>query len=377
MNYRVVVLSGLLCWSGIPLFSFYVDKIDRTPCRKKDTYQAPFDMYKYFSLSRPIFKRESVVTDPIALQQAVRDARDFLQRYNRTHKPVVAPQPFSTQILSYHKVAETLDFIDQVIEEDKEKGEFRILDPHFLTQNLGFISWRPDPQEAQRFGHHGVTNKKIRLTSYVIYRAAGSYEKTPQHSYALYRLLNEKKTISLSKQELLGGALEGNQDIVAKIQPLAWVSRETLEEAMLQGTVLLSMPDGKERAFTVNISNGHKFERGVRNLADQKIYWFFLERKNEAAVKTLLDRAMRRKNVIFAGDLYSLGLGKLIVMQYYNRKTRRRELRLGVLGDTGSAFDNNLYHLDLFGGIIANRQQLKQHLANFPPAVKAFVVYKK
>ena len=81
--------------------------------------------------------------------------------------------------------------------------------------------------------------------------------------------------------------------------------------------------------------------------------------------------------MIFAGDLYSLGFGKVVGVQYYNAKTEQHELRLGVLGDTGSAFERNLYHLDLFGGIMANKRELKSYLSNFPPTVKAFVVYRK
>ncbi len=377
MNCLVFVLNLALLLYGGSLRAFYLDKMSSMPCQQKEHFPRDFDMRKHFSLVRPTFGRENISTDPLALQQVVRDAQIFFKRYGKTHKAVMAPQPFSTQILSYKKTVDTLAFIDQVIEEDKESGVFRIHDPAFLEQNFGFIAWRPDREAAHKFGHMAVNDRKIRLTSYVIYRATGSYEKTSEHSCALYQLVNSKKRISLTKQEILQGALEEDPQLMANVKPLAWVSPATLEEAMLQGTVLLSMTDGQERAFTVNLSNGHKFDSQLRNLSKQKIYWFFLERKNKNDVRALIDRSSRRKGVVFAGDLYALGLGKIVAIQYFNKKTRRRELRLGVLGDTGSAFDKNLYHLDLFGGIISDKHELRSYLSNFPPAVKAFIVYKK
>ena len=372
--FKKKVLLGVVFLGGT-LSPFYMDKNDSMPCRKGMNLPVTYDMRNHFMIAKPDFKRECIITDPLALQQAVRDAQKFFDRYWKTHKPVIAPQPFSTQVLSANKVRDTLKFIDETIEEDKASGIFRIHDPVFLKQNLGFIAWKPDTAAAAKAGYHEVNGKKIRLTSYVIYRASGNYEKTPDFPCALHRLVNEKKRITLTKQEILAGGLRDGYE--EKAEPLVWVARETLEEAMLQGTVLLAMPDGKERAFNVNISNGHRFDRKLRSLAQQKIYWFFLERKNEKSIKQLLDRSHRRTGVVFAGDLYSLGFGKVVGVQYYNAKTEQHELRLGVLGDTGSAFERNLYHLDLFGGIMANKRELKSYLSNFPPTVKAFVVYRK
>lgn len=377
MNYWMLVLNVIFLAYGASLSAFYLDRKNSMACPKKEYFSADFDMSRHFSLVQPNFERECVSADPISLQHAVRDALLFFKRYNKTHARVMAPQPFSTQILSYKKSIETLAFIDQTIEEDKATGVFRIQDPAFLAQNLGFVAWKPYYEQTHKREHKATSDKKIRLTSYVIYRAPGSYEKTAEHSCALYQLVNSKKHLSLTKQDVLAGALEENPQYAACVKPLAWVSPATLEEAMLQGTVLLVMPDKQERAFTVNLSNGHKFNAKLRGLSKQKIYWFFLERNNKDDVKTLIDRSNRRKGIVFAGDLHALGLGKIIAIQYFNKKNKRRELRLGVLGDTGSAFDRNLYHLDLFGGIISSKNELKSYLSNFPPAVKAFIVYRK
>ncbi|MBM3886744.1 hypothetical protein FJ364_02330 [Candidatus Dependentiae bacterium] len=221
------------------------------------------------------------------------------------------------------------------------------------------------------------SKNKIRLTGYVVYKALGNYEKTDEFPCALYQLKKEKQKITLTKQEVLAGELE-NEQYASYVKPLVWVSRATLEKSMMQGTVLLTMPDKKVRAFNVNISNGFKFEPGKRSLSQQKIYWFFLER-NPHSVKKLQQQCVSRKNVILAGDLFSLGLGKIVALQYRNRKTKRNELRLGLIGDRGSAFERNLHHLDIFGGTISaeNNKELKSFLGNFPPLVKAFLVYVK
>lgn len=349
---------------------FYLDKTDKTPCRLKETITLDHNLNTKFSLTKPSLQNYTVSTDPLALQQAVRDAKGFLNRYWETHKAVISPQPFSTQILSAKKVRDTLDFIDEVIEEDKKTGNFRILDPSFLEQNFGLISWQADCDTEHK---QHKQNKKIKLTSYVIYKAKASYERSPEFPCALYRLKSEKNPIRLKKQNLLDGSLENNPELAAQVQALAWVSRDTLEEAMLQGTVILHMPDGKEKAFTANISNGYKFSKALGRPINQEIYWFFLERKNEKFIQD----AHRRKNVIFAGNLPFLGLGKIIALQYTNPKKKKKEILLGILGDHGSAFEKNRYQLDLFGGIINNKTELKKHLSNFPPTVETFIVYRK
>jgi hypothetical protein len=377
MNRLMGLLVGVFVFYVGRLEAFYIDKVDKTPCRKDIKLPTDSEINKCFSLAKPSFKNEEVVTDPLALQHAVRDAQAFFKRYWKTHQPVIAPQPFSTNVLSAKKVINTLAFIDRIIEEDKASGIFRIHDTDFLEQNFGFISWKPDHEQVVHDGRRRVSQSRIRLTSYVVYKGVGSYKKTTEFPCALYQLLKEKQKITLTKQEIFAGALN-TAEYAKRARPLVWVSRETLEKAMMQGTVLLTMPDNKVRAFNVNISNGLAFDHGLRNLAKQKIYWFFLER-NPEAVRRLEERCVYRKNVIFAGDLFSLGLGKIVALQYRNRKTKKLELRLGLIGDRGSAFERNLHHLDIFGGTIAaeNRAELQAHLANFPPLVRSFIVYAK
>jgi hypothetical protein len=57
--------------------------------------------------------------------------------------------------------------------------------------------------------------------------------------------------------------------------------------------------------------------------------------------------------------------------------TKKRELNLGVLADTGGAFVNNIYQLDLFLGMFNNKKALKNQQRNFPNTTQALILYKR
>ena len=81
--------------------------------------------------------------------------------------------------------------------------------------------------------------------------------------------------------------------------------------------------------------------------------------------------------VVLAGDVYNIGIGKLILLQYQNLKTRKQELRLGILADTGAAFKNNLYQLDSFVGMVSSDEQLHHQTNHMLDTVNAYILYKK
>lgn len=371
-----IILTMTGCLFPVFLQCFYIDMRSSRPCPRKK-YTSTLDVEKRFLLMKPNFRAPNIVTDPLALQAAIRDIKAFISHHKKTHSPVINPYPFSTKVLSLNAVLETLNFIDKTIEEDKKTGVFRIQDTSFLLDNFGFIQWNSDHAAARLAGHgDSVPANKIRLTSYVMYKSRGSYNKTASYAYPLYKISNTRNRIRLTKQEILAGGLAGKK-YDKLVSPIVWVSKSVLEQAMLQGTIFLTMPDNKKRAFTVTVSNGYRFNHREKNLSKQKIYWFFSERNGAENVDDILERAEARKGVIFAGDLYALGIGKLIALSYYSRPNKRKELLLGVIGDTGSAFDNNLYQLDLFGGVVTTQKELFSYLRNFPPAVRAFILYRK
>ena len=52
------------------------------------------------------------------------------------------------------------------------------------------------------------------------------------------------------------------------------------------------------------------------------------------------------------------------------------EIRLGILADTGSAFVNNLYQLDLYCGIFRNRREFDNWRKTLPNVVDAYILVK-
>ncbi len=361
-----LVLTCFVC----SMQAFHVDKTDKTACNKDLCVERSFNCRKYFIPVPSPLGQEVLITDPLLLQQVARDALGYLERYWDTHKPIVAAMPFSMQILSAERARKTLQFIVEVIEEDKKKGgPFRISDPLFIAENFGFIEWRPSGRQVGE-------NQKVRLTVYVTYRVNGSYQKTSKHSFPLYRLVSKKDTVSCTKQEIFEGVLE-TEEFAGKVKPLVWISKDSVEQAMLQGTIFVRMPDGKLRAFNVDQNNGHVYDTSLRGIKRQKNYWFFREIRPDR-VQELERRCQARKGVVLAANLYLFGLGKVMALCYKNPKTGKTEMRLAVLADTGSAFINTKTgHVDLFGGIVSNKKDLQEYLNVFPPQVDAYIMYYK
>jgi hypothetical protein len=50
---------------------------------------------------------------------------------------------------------------------------------------------------------------------------------------------------------------------------------------------------------------------------------------------------------------------------------------LGVLGDLGGAFANNLYQLDLFAGVFRTKDAFKSWIKGISDAVQAYVMVKR
>jgi hypothetical protein len=347
------------------IFCFYVPPI-RSPSFSKNS---SINLHDYFSLDNPPSHKHVIITNPIALQHVANEALNQLQKNDK----IVSSQIFSKEILSTNKVRETLKFIVSSIEQDSKTGKFRTLDSNFIKQNFGFIKWKGDSYNAKKNGISTVKNGKIRLTNYVAYFVDGQYKKTKKYNHALYELKNSKQKVCYTKQQIMDGILE--HDINSNlVRPLVWLTREGVEDAILQGTIFVKMPDNKTRAFNTNRSNGFKHNKKIRDKNKQKTYWFV---KEIVQASKLWNECNIRKNIVFAGDMNNIGFGKIIALYYKNRLSGKEEMRIGILADTGSAFFSNLYQLDLFSGILYKKSDLKANLLQFPDSANAYVLYKK
>ena len=328
-------------------------------------------MCPYFSLAQgPQLKPGCIATKPLALRDAAQDTLNYIKKHEKNRKDILRPTSFSRDMMSLTKTKQTLRFIIDAISEDQKNGrEQRISDPHFVKKHFGFIKWSGDKKGALRRGIT-LSNDRIRLTKYTVYHYRGSYKKQGKYTCALYRIPDSLDVPTYTKHQVIRGALNAHK----RIRPLVWLTREGLEEALMQGTIFVHMTDGKLRAFNVHRNNGIDFDKSIKDSLQQKRYWYF---KEYQGVDSTFRRYNKRREVVFAGDIRNIGVGKIIAINYLNKKSGKKELRLGVLADEGSAFDDNLYQLDFFVGVCKNKKALQLRIGKYPELVQAYVIYKK
>lgn len=329
---------------------------------------------------------ETIKTDPQSIAKAARYALQYFTSRSARYRMQTRSPLLDKHKISNLQARRTLEFIVKTVEEDEQakRPTYRILDPAFIAKHFSFIKWNSDQLSAKKnrvrlpswFNQGKLAPDKIKLTSYAIFKRYANYKKTKERPHALYQIISKPFEAVLrrkhTKAQVLRGALE-KKAFKKHIKPLAWVSRQTLEEAMMQGSIMLLMPDGKKRIFNTYKSNGFPFDKKLKTTWKQKKYWFFKEIQEKPSQKYIYS-PLTLGGAIFAGDINSLGLGKLIGLRYKNLQTKKFELRLGVLADRGSAFSNNLYQLDFFSGTFNNRREFRNFIKQFPPAVDAYVL---
>ncbi|KKP36108.1 MAG: hypothetical protein UR26_C0001G0152 [candidate division TM6 bacterium GW2011_GWF2_32_72] len=275
---------------------------------------------------------------------------------------------------------QTLQFIISTIELGQKRGFHVINDPDFLKQHFDFIKWG-HPCSVGWGSTKTILDKSIKLTQYAIFKVKGSSVKTEKFHFPLYLVPSDEYGMSKEQAEeqkdkllrfkytraqILKGALWNN----GLTKPLVWLDKNGFHEALMQGSIFVIMPDGKERKFQVARDNGFS--------DPSKRYLFFSEVMGEKSKKVFSKPDIElRGQSCFAGDVNVLGFGKLICIKFKNKKTGIEELKLGVLADTGGAFIDNPFQLDFFMGIFDNRMQFKDAISLFPDNVEAFILIKK
>lgn len=319
---------------------------------------------------------EEVSTDVSALQQIAHNTLSFIKKYE--HKDWFVPVKtglLEQKDITFEDVKKTLSYIIEVIDHDKGKSKQRMLDSNFLSTHFTFIRWLPDLDTAHKRDVYPKAGK-LRITKYLIYHVQGSYVKTNNFPYALYALQEKDQNLlkKYTKQDVLAGVFDAEK----KAHPLVWLSRDDLEEALMQGTIYVTMPDNKIRIFNVAYNNGIAYDQKLKNKKEQKRYWSFREiNENLGFGPDASHKVTIVPEVTFAGDVHLLGFGKIIALQYYDSYKNKNMVRLGVLADTGGAFEDNLYQLDFFAGIFLSKEIFNQETKSVPTLAQAYIVVKK
>ncbi len=329
------------------------------------------------------FGTNKIETDPAKLAAVARETLSFIRRH-RDDRAVQAGL-FADFKVSLADVERTLDKIVKTVDEDtKAKRPQRILNSAFLEKEFRLLSWKADSAGAQQHKVKLQDNKRLRITKYLVYEAKGHNNQTADACCALYALPPDEANLSpeqaeakkaelvryrYNKQQIVAGALKDKG-----VKPLVWLTRQGLEDALLQGSILVTMPDGRKRMFNVHRNNGIAYDRTIKEPRLQRRYWYFKE------VAGILgygqdDKIIVQPGVTFAGDVFNLGLGKLIAIKY--NLQGKPMMRLGVLADTGGAFVPNLYQLDYLAGVYPDRASFNKAVAVLPEFAETFVLIAK
>jgi hypothetical protein len=288
---------------------------------------------------------------------------------------------------------ETLAFVQEILAEDLAEGNLksRLASPSFLNENFSLVRFYGERDEAQKYGVR-VSPGKVRITKYAVFKVPGSLVKTAKFSCALYGLPDDEAGMSAAeaensrefltrfrytKQDVLSGVFEDGRSPF-NARPLVWLTRDGLEEALMEGTVYVLLPGKTMRIFNVDRNNGIPYAREIKNPRLQRRYWYFREisaikgygREMETKI-TLLPKAA------FAGDVFNLGLGKFIAVRFANPITGRREILLGILADTGGAFAGNLYQFDFLAGVFQSHQDFSSYACSLPEEAEVYFLFRR
>ena len=272
------------------------------------------------------------------------------------------------------------------------KHQAKLNDPLFIQQHFDFIRWYPDVEHAKRMAASkpllkNLPANRILMTKYYVHTAKASTKPTKATPYAIYALPTDEKNLALEetstkpnltrfnygKQAILAGALDNKQ-----VPILAYVSRDDLESALMQGTVVANFGSNlAPKILNVHRNNNIAYNKNKKPY-DQERYWYF---KQVAGIKGYGKDAEYKITVnpeaTFAADLTQFGLGKLMLMQYPNQ-FGKITTQAGIFSDTGGAFSDNLYQVDFLVGSRSGREAYHQAVRHLPDYVTAyFMVVKK
>lgn len=278
-----------------------------------------------------------------------------------------------TQGITVQDALNTLDFMISVLQEDiSNKRVTRLQDPNFINTHFRVMKW-------SAYNPGNPSQKQLRLTKYAVFTHPGSRKKTPTFNTAIYSLKDHSITDNFytkyTKQDVLRGIYEPGGKEFGKVEPLAYLTREGLEEALMEGTILIKFSDGSQALFNVDRNNGIPYIRGAAARA-QKRYWYFREVDAIKGYGYKIDAKISiSPGVTFAGDILNIGLGKVVALEYL--QGGRKHLKLGIIADTGGAFLPNLHQLDFLAGIFQGRTDFDRNIRRLPEYATAYILVKK
>ncbi len=337
-----------------------------------------FKKYKFNINGSQIATQEKLPNSKVKFNQGdlltvLVNTRKYFQDYASEDPDIMRTGVLATQGVTVADVLKTLDFMIAVLKEDIANNRAtRLQDSKFINTNFRVIKWSAYNPKAKQ-------QKQLRITKYAVFTHPGSRKKTSTFNIPIYSLKdnsnNDKFYTQYTKQDVLSGIYEPGGREFGKVTTLAYLTRNGLEEAIMEGTILINFTDGYKAFFNVDRNNGMAYIRGLKATA-QKRYWYFREVDAIKGYGYKIDAKISIKpGVTFAGDVLNIGLGKVIVIEH--TQGGRKHLRMGVVADTGGAFLPNLYQLDFLAGIFKNKKEFGQNISQLPDYATAYFLVKK
>ncbi|MEY3332950.1 MAG: hypothetical protein RLZZ176_1250 [Cyanobacteriota bacterium] len=298
------------------------------------------------------------------------NTRKYFQNYSQEDRDIQRIGILVTQGVTVKDILKTLDFMIVVLQEDIANNRLtRLQNPDFINNNFRVIKWSAhNPENPQQ--------KKLRITKYAAFIHSGSRQKTSKYNIPIYALTEESRQnkfyTKYTKQDVLSGIYEPGGKEFGKVKPIAYLTRNGLEAALMQGTVLVNFTDGTKEFLNVDKNNEMSYIRGLK-ATSQKRYWYFKEVDAIKGYGYKIDAKISIKpGVTFAGDVLNIGLGRIIVIE-----DNQKRLKMGVIADTGGAFLPNLYQLDFLAGTFASETEFENYIHKLPEYTNAYILVKK
>lgn len=334
--------------------------------------------YKYSVNGNQVLSAAQLPTNKVNFNQSdllsvLVNTRKYFQEHGKADPDILRTGLLSTQKVTTEDILKTLDFMIEVLQEDIAKNRItRLQNPNFINRHFRVIRWnayKPD----------NPNQKQLRITKYAVFTHPGTRKKTSTYNTPIYSLKDNTATDKFytryTKQDVLSGIYEPGGKEYGKVAPLAYLTRNGLEEALMQGTILINFLDGSKGFFNVDRNNGMSYIRGLKATA-QKRYWYFRQVDAIKGYGYKIDAKISIKpGVTFAGDVLNIGLGRVVIIE--NTQSGRRQLQMGVIADTGGAFLPNLYQLDYLAGIFPNQKSFRQYIGKLPEYANAYFLVKK
>jgi hypothetical protein len=363
-----------------PIVGLSNNLLTQKPSHKSILYSVinEWKQYQYSINSHQVLTTGKLPNNQINFNQTdlltvLTNTREYFEKYASEDPDIQRTGILITQGVTVKDILKTLDFMITVLEEDiANKRTTRLQDPNFINTNFRVIKWSAhNPENPQQ--------KQLRITKYAAFIHPGSREKTSKYNTPIYALKQElsqdKFYTKYTKQDVLSGIYEPGGKEFGKVKPIAYLTRNGLEAALMQGTVLVNFTDGTKEFLNVDKNNGMSYIRGVK-ATSQKRYWYFKEVDAIKGYGYKIDAKISIKpGVTFAGDVLNIGLGRIIVIE--DNQSGQKRLKMGVIADTGGAFLPNLYQLDFLAGTFASENNFQQYIQKLPEYTNAYILVKK